>query len=106
VRYRWFQNRLYLSFLCTVMFEATYHRGSSVVEKTDRIDAEVIAKFGGAKPFVPTPPKSEDQQKMVTRVAKLRQITSDTTIQKQRLSSAHDSFMRTTYLKSSPVSLP
>jgi hypothetical protein len=36
---------------------------------------------------------------MVTLATRLRQITSDTTIQKQRLSSAHDSFMRDSMLK-------
>jgi transposase len=64
------------------------------LEKTDKIDAEMIAKFGAAKPLAPTPPPSEDQQKMAALVARLRQITSDTTIQKQRLSSARDAVMR------------
>jgi transposase len=64
------------------------------LEKTDKIDAEMIAKFGAAKPLAPTPPPSEDQQKMAALVARLRQITSDTTIQKQRLASARDAVMR------------
>jgi transposase len=68
-------------------------------EKTDRIDAEVIARYGAAKPLVPTAPPSEDQQKMAALVARLRQITSDTTIQKQRLSSAHDAGMRDSLLE-------
>ena len=59
-------------------------------EKTDRIDAEVIARYGAAKPLMPSPPPSEDQQKMAALVARLRQITSDTTVQKQRLASARD----------------
>lgn len=63
-------------------------------EKTDRIDAEVIARYGAVKPLAPTPPPSDDQQKMAALVARLRQITSDTTIQKQRLSSAGDTMMR------------
>jgi transposase len=64
------------------------------LEKTDKIDAEMIAKFGAAKPLAPTLPPSEDQQKMAALVARLRQITSDTTIQKQRLASARDAVMR------------
>ena len=60
------------------------------LEKTDRIDAEVIARYGAAKPLLPSPPPSQDQQKMAALVARLRQITSDTTVQKQRLASARD----------------
>lgn len=63
-------------------------------EKTDRIDAEVIARYGAAKPLMPSPPPSQDQQKMAALVARLRQITTDTTVQKQRLASARDDFMR------------
>jgi transposase len=64
------------------------------LEKTDRIDAEMIARFASAKPLAPTPPPGEDQQKMAALVARLRQITSDITLQKQRLASARDDGMR------------
>jgi transposase len=63
-------------------------------EKTDRIDAEVIARYGVAKQLIPTPPPSQNQQKMAALVARLRQITADTTVQKQRLASARDDLMR------------
>jgi transposase len=66
-------------------------------EETDRIDAEVIARFGAAKPLVAN--SAAERGSEVTLAARLRQITSDTTIQKQRLSSAHDSFMRDSMLE-------
>jgi transposase len=55
------------------------------LEKTDRIDAEMIASFAEAKKMVPTPPPSTDQQKLTALAARLRQVTSDLTVQKQRL---------------------
>jgi transposase len=54
------------------------------LEKTDRIDAEMIARFALAKPMVPTFPPSEDQQKMAGFVRRLAQVTSDISVQKQR----------------------
>jgi transposase len=71
-----------------------FARAMGHLEKTDRIDAEVIARYGAAKPLKPSLPPSEDQQKMTALVARLRQITADTTVHKQRLSSARDDFMR------------
>jgi transposase len=58
------------------------------LEKTDRIDAEVIARFAAAKRMVATPPPSDDQIKLSALAARLRQITKDLSAQKMRLSSA------------------
>lgn len=55
------------------------------LEKTDRIDAEMIAGYADAKRLVATPPPSEDQRKLTALAARLRQISADISIQKQRL---------------------
>ena len=55
------------------------------LEKTDRIDAEMIAAYAEAKKMVATKPASPEQQKLTALAARLRQVTSDLTVQKQRL---------------------
>ena len=57
------------------------------LEKTDRIDAAMIARFAMPKGSRPTPLPSEAQQRLKALVARLRQVTDDLTIQKQRRSS-------------------
>ncbi|MER9845304.1 IS110 family transposase [Mesorhizobium australicum] len=60
------------------------------LEKTDRIDAAVIARYGQVKRLQPTPPPSVAQQRLKALVALLSQVTGDLTIQKQRRSAARD----------------
>jgi len=55
------------------------------IEKTDRIDAEVIAGYADAKRLKPMPPPSPEQQKLTALAARLRQLTVDLGVQKQRL---------------------
>ncbi|MDX8522784.1 hypothetical protein RFN30_31760 [Mesorhizobium sp. VK23D] len=55
-------------------------------EKTDRINAAMIAGYAQAKLVQPTPPPSEAQQRLDALVARLSQVTSDLTVQKQRKS--------------------
>uniref|UniRef100_UPI000AB29516 IS110 family transposase n=1 Tax=Sphingomonas asaccharolytica TaxID=40681 RepID=UPI000AB29516 len=62
------------------------------LEKTDRIDAMMIARFADAKRMVATPPPSADQQHLVALATRLRQITADLGVQKQRLHSVRNSF--------------
>ena len=57
------------------------------LEKTDRIDAEVIARFADARQMVATPPPSDEQQRLAALSTRMRQISSDITVHKQRLSS-------------------
>jgi transposase len=57
------------------------------LEKTDRIDAEMIAGYAAAKKLVSTPPPSEDQRQLTALAARLRQVSVDLSIQKQRLHS-------------------
>ena len=67
-----------------------YAEAMGLLEKTDRIDASVIAQFAHAKKLVATPLPSKAQQRLKALVARLRQITDDLTVQKQRRSSLLD----------------
>ena len=60
------------------------------LEKTDRIDAEVLARFADARRLGPTPPPSEGQARLETITARLRQVTRDIIVQKQRRSATTD----------------
>ena len=73
-----------------------YHYGQSMgyLEKTDRIDAKIIACFAGAREVVAIPPPSPAQQRLNALYARLRQVTSDIVKQKQRLHTAHEDFAR------------
>lgn len=62
------------------------------LEKTDRIDAAVIARFAEAKDLRPTEPPSPAQQRLASLVARLAQVTGDLTVNKQRRGSARDAF--------------
>lgn len=66
-----------------------FARALGHLEKTDRIDAEVIAKFAAVKSLQPMPAPSQDQQQLSMLSARMRQVVSDLTIQKQRLHTAH-----------------
>jgi len=55
------------------------------IEKTDRIDAEMVAGYAAAKGMVATPPPSEDQRRLTALTTRLRQVSADLSVQKQRL---------------------
>jgi len=55
------------------------------LEKTDRIDAEMIAGYAAARRLVATPPPSEDQRRLTALTTRLRQVSADLSVQKQRL---------------------
>lgn len=67
-----------------------YAEAMGYLEKTDRIDAAVIARFAIAKNLAPTPLPSAAQQRLKALVARLRQVTDDLTVQKQRRSGLLD----------------
>jgi transposase len=67
-----------------------YAEAMGALEKTDRIDAAMIACFAQAKDLRPTPLPSQTQQRLKALVARLRQVTDDLTVQKQRRSSLLD----------------
>jgi transposase len=60
------------------------------LEKTDKIDAAVIARFAEVKRVKPTPPPSAAQQRLKALVARLSQVTGDLAVQKQRRSAVAD----------------
>jgi transposase len=65
-----------------------YAEAMGILEKTDRLDASVIARFAIAKELKPTRPPTQAQQRLNALVARLRQVTDDLTVQKQRRSCA------------------
>jgi transposase len=67
-----------------------YAEAMGVLEKTDEIDASIIARFARARDLRPTPVPSPAQQRIKALVARLRQVTDDLTVQKQRRSSLLD----------------
>jgi transposase len=67
-----------------------YAEAMGILEKTDRIDSSVIARFAHAKNMAPTPLPSQAQQRLKALVARLRQVTDDLTVQKQRRASVLD----------------
>jgi len=67
-----------------------YAESMGVLEKTDEIDARIIARFARAKDLQPTPLPSAAQLRLKALVARLRQVTDDLTVQKQRRSSLLD----------------
>jgi transposase len=72
-----------------------YAEAMGILEKTDRLDAGVIARFAIAKELKPTIPPTPLQQRLNALVARLRQVTDDLTVQKQRRSSAMNEEMMT-----------
>lgn len=54
------------------------------LEKTDRIDAGVIAHYAQVKQLQPSPPPSDAQQRLRVLVGRLSQVTGDLTVQRQR----------------------
>jgi transposase len=67
-----------------------YAEAMGILEKTDRIDCSVIARFAHAKNLAPTPLPSQAQQRLKALVTRLRQVTDDLTVQKQRRSGLLD----------------
>jgi transposase len=60
------------------------------LEKTDTIDAALIARYGQVRGIVPTEPPSPAQQRLRALVARLSQVTGDLIVQRQRKSAAGD----------------
>ena len=72
-----------------------YAEAMGTLEKTDRLDASVIARFAIAKGLKPTSPPTPSQQRLKALVVRLRQLTDDLTVNKQRRSSTIDPEMVT-----------
>jgi len=65
-----------------------YAQAMGVLEKTDRLDAAMIARFAIAKALKPTTPPTPLQQRLNALVARLRQVTDDLVVNKQRRSTS------------------
>ena len=65
-----------------------------ILEKTDRIDAKVIAHYAEVKSMSAAPAPKACQLRLSALVARLSQVTGDLTIQKQRLHAARDAQTR------------
>jgi transposase len=61
------------------------------LEKTDRIDAAMIARFAEAKRIQPTPPPSAAERRLRALAARLVQVAGDLTVNRQRRAAAMDS---------------
>ena len=61
-----------------------YAEAMGFLEKTDRLDARIIARFAIAKDLKPNTPPTPGQQRLNALVARLCQITDDLVVQKQR----------------------
>jgi transposase len=70
-----------------------YAQAMGILEKTDRLDARVIAGFALAKDVKASPPPSPAQQRLKALVARLRQVTDDLAVHKQRRAAAHNTEM-------------
>ena len=71
-----------------------FARAMGHLEKTDRIDAQVIAHFAATKDIRPSPLPSAQQQQLSALSARMRQVTGDLTVQKQRLHSVQSEVAR------------
>jgi transposase len=60
------------------------------LEKTDRIDAELIAGYAAAKRLKPTAPPSTEQRQLTALATRLRQVSADLGVQRQRLHGTRD----------------
>ena len=68
-----------------------YAEAMGILEKTDRLDAAVIARFAHRQgPQADAARRAAPQQRLAALVARLRQVTDDLVVQKQRRSCAMD----------------
>jgi len=69
-----------------------FGKSMGFLEKTDRIDARMIARYATAVTLVATPPPTQAQARLTALCARLRQVTADIILQKQRLQMAVEDF--------------
>lgn len=67
-----------------------FAKAMGYLEKTDRIDAQVIAGYADVKQLKPMAPPSPEQRQLTALAARLRQLTVDLSVQKQRLHTTHE----------------
>lgn len=74
-----------------------YAEAMGFLEKTDRIDAFLIAHFAHSKGLKPTPPVSKNQRRLKDLVVRLRQLTDDLVVNKQRRQQVEDAEIAATF---------
>ncbi len=74
-----------------------YAEAMGFLEKTDRIDAFVIAHFARNKDVKPTLPASKNQCRLKSLVVRLRQLTDDLVINQLRRRQVEDDEIRVTF---------
>jgi transposase len=82
-----------LSVPCAIVNAASvrlYARSMGLLEKTDRLDATMIASYAATRGVKAGDPPNAGQIRLKALVTRLSQITSDLITQKQRLSSCED----------------
>jgi len=74
-----------------------YAQAMGFLEKTDRIDAFMIASFAHGKGLKPTPLPSKNQCRLRALVTRLRQLTDDLVVNRQRRHQAENAEIRATF---------
>jgi transposase len=74
-----------------------YAEAMGFLEKTDRIDAFIIARFAHSKGLKPMPPASKNQCRLKALVVRLRQLTDDLVVNKQRRQQVEDAEIQTSF---------
>jgi transposase len=74
-----------------------YAEAMGFLEKTDRIDAFIIASFARSKGLKPTPPLSKNHCRLKALVVRLRQLTDDLVVNKQRRHHVESDEIRATF---------
>jgi transposase len=69
-----------------------FAEGLGLIEKTDRIDAGVIATFAAVKKLAPQPPAAATQERLTALTVRLRQVTRDRVAQLNQRRLVTDAF--------------
>lgn len=67
-----------------------YAKAMGALEKTDRLDAEMIARFALAGDVAAMSAPREQDIRLQARVSRLRQVTDDLTVNRQRIAACQD----------------
>ncbi|HLP29774.1 MAG TPA: IS110 family transposase [Geothrix sp.] len=71
-----------------------FAQSMGVLEKTDRLDAGLIARFAQVRAVVPQPPAGPTQRRLAAAVARLRQLTALRTLQANQRRMIEDAQIR------------
>lgn len=72
-----------------------FARATGRLAKTDRVDAEVLARMGRALELAPTPPPDPARERLAALMARRDDLTGEAAREACRLRQAHDAFVRT-----------